>query len=393
MENNNIENENLSLNDLIYLFVDGEATDAEKSALFAGLANNSTLQNEFSDAMLMKKSVPVLADYKTPPAVLASGIFSTVGIGSGIAAAEISGKSLVFWNSTIFKIISSSLISAALMFGILKFLDSSNIDKSKIKNEITNSFDKKMSDESAKSDIVNVVMKRDTIIKYITIYDDNNEIAGLDNNSLENNFEDEFEILPYINKSELFTNNELNFENSNFIKNENIVPANSFQSSDEINHSQFSVELSGLHTLALYPNRDEFNLKEIMNNTAGSIFYSIDDNHSFGLSMGRETFPIWESNELGELGSRNSITWYGISYRMKPFNFSELIPLEPYLQLTASGTKNGPFGKAALGLSWMPDSRVTFYFGYEYSLLIQNFKGSDEYNRKSGLIYSINLNL
>ncbi|GAB1370815.1 hypothetical protein MASR1M45_08770 [Candidatus Kapaibacterium sp.] len=156
--------------------------------------------------------------------------------------------------------------------------------------------------------------------------------------------------------------------------------------------NKLSLELSGLYTLGLYPVRDEFNINEKLNNLQASIYYDITNTGKLGISFGKETFPIWVKDDNGELSARNSVTWYGLSFRQLFDTYISRFGIFPYVQVTTAATVNGPFVKSSAGLGWMPDQRVTFYFGLDYSALLQRYNNNYELNRKSGFIYNVNIN-
>ncbi len=403
MNKTDFENDNLSINDIIYLFVDGEANDTEKTTLFNAISGNSSLQNELQDAIKMNKSAKSFSGIAAPPAFLTAGIMSAAGITTGAAVTGLSGgMTSGFWSgiasSSIFKVVASAILGAVAMLGIVKLLERNDYPINVSKNVFSES---KVTDNlplNKNSQSINI--EKDTVVKYIYI---NRQITQDSHMKSSNgdlsvfgkvNVNENEKIKSDINYSEI-PENMIQFDAGGKLsktnKIENMYYDNQLKDFDT-DKGLISIELSGLQKLALFPEREEFNLQETMNNTSGTAFLNLSQNHSIGLSIGRETFPIWVADDSGELGARNSITWYGISYRYDFGKISEFIPLSPYLQLTGAATQNGPFTKAAFGLGWQPDSRVIFYIGYEYSLLIQRYQGNNEYNSKTGLIYSVNVN-
>ncbi|MDT3738420.1 MAG: hypothetical protein RO257_02835 [Candidatus Kapabacteria bacterium] len=403
MNKSDFENDNLSINDIIYLFVDGEANDTEKTTLFNAIAGNTSLQNELQDAIKMNKSAKAFSGISAPPAILTARIMSAAGITTGAAVTGLSGGMTTgFWSgiagSSIFKVVASAILGAVVMLGIIKLMERNDYPVNVNKNNFSES---KVTDNlPLNKNTQSINIAKDTVVKYIYI---NRQIIQDTDLAIKNqdlsesgriNINENDKIKPVINNSEIpeymiqfDADSELSKTNSI----DNMYYDNQLKDFDT-DKGLFSIELSGLQKLALFPEREEFNLQETMNNTSGTVFLNLNQNHSIGLSIGRETFPIWVADENGELGARNSITWYGISYRYDFGNISEFIPLSPYLQLTGAATQNGPFTKAAFGLGWQPDSRVTFYIGYEYSMMIQRYQGHNEYNSKTGLIYSVNVN-
>ncbi len=79
-------NNSLSHSDLIYLFVDGEATPAERTKLYEALSNNPELQTEFEDAMRLKAAVEKEVQNAVPPIALTEELFLRAGIAIPLAA-------------------------------------------------------------------------------------------------------------------------------------------------------------------------------------------------------------------------------------------------------------------------------------------------------------------
>ncbi len=79
-------NNSLSHSNLIYLFVDGEATPAERTKLYEALSNNPELQTEFEDAMRLKAAVEKEVQNAVPPIALTEELFLRAGIAIPLAA-------------------------------------------------------------------------------------------------------------------------------------------------------------------------------------------------------------------------------------------------------------------------------------------------------------------
>jgi|GEM_PF-2560643 len=67
--------------DLIYLFLDGEASGVEQSVLFGMLADNSDLQTEFSEAVRLRAAIETERNEVHPPAELTASLFEKAGFG------------------------------------------------------------------------------------------------------------------------------------------------------------------------------------------------------------------------------------------------------------------------------------------------------------------------
>lgn len=399
----NPSNNNFSLNDLIYLYLDGEANDVEKSALFKGLANDISLQNEFQDALMLKNHSFTSKDLIAPPLLVTNNLMNTLGVSAsaavGTAALVSGGKWLSFLNSTFSKVLLSGLVGFLLATSYFMLNDSNfddNLNKTEIQNSDRGDF---ISENLLNSNFKSII--RDTI--YLTNYINYDKSSSIDKSILDLSTDsssminlDEFPDFNFkkidesgINEYEVSFNRVAQEFSAIPIKNVNSDLFN-FDIGNELN--KLSLELSGLYTLGLYPVRDEFNINEKLNNLQASIYYDITNTGKLGISFGKETFPIWVKDDNGELSARNSVTWYGLSFRQLFDTYISRFGIFPYVQVTTAATVNGPFVKSSAGLGWMPDQRVTFYFGLDYSALLQRYNNNYELNRKSGFIYNVNIN-
>lgn len=399
----NPSNNNFSLNDLIYLYLDGEANDVEKSALFKGLANDISLQNEFQDALMLKNHSFTSKDLIAPPLLVTNNLMNTLGVSAsaavGTAALVSGGKWLSFLNSTFSKVLLSGLVGFLLATSYFMLNDSNfddNLNKTEIQNSDRGDF---ISENLLNSNFKSII--RDTV--YLTNYINYDKSSSIDKSILDLSTDsssminlDEFPDFNFkkidesgINEYEVSFNRVAQEFSAIPIKNVNSDLFN-FDIGNELN--KLSLELSGLYTLGLYPVRDEFNINEKLNNLQASIYYDITNTGKLGISFGKETFPIWVKDDNGELSARNSVTWYGLSFRQLFDTYISRFGIFPYVQVTTAATVNGPFVKSSAGLGWMPDQRVTFYFGLDYSALLQRYNNNYELNRKSGFIYNVNIN-
>ena len=71
--------ERLTPSELVYLFVDGEATGAERTEMYAALANDNDLQAEFEDALRLKQTVDEEIALTTPPFETTKELFLKAG--------------------------------------------------------------------------------------------------------------------------------------------------------------------------------------------------------------------------------------------------------------------------------------------------------------------------
>lgn len=83
----------MNTSDLIYLFIDGEATEFERQLLFDNLSNNNELQLEFQDALKINKNLTTNESKVIPSALLTDAIFSQAGLTQILGTTAVIGTS------------------------------------------------------------------------------------------------------------------------------------------------------------------------------------------------------------------------------------------------------------------------------------------------------------
>lgn len=89
--------EHLTPSDLIYLYLDGETSAVQQTTLFAALATDSDLQEEFNEALSMHKAFEHERTIAQPPSYLTEKVFATNGISQVAATAVGSAATAAFW--------------------------------------------------------------------------------------------------------------------------------------------------------------------------------------------------------------------------------------------------------------------------------------------------------
>lgn len=85
-------------------------------------------------------------------------------------------------------------------------------------------------------------------------------------------------------------------------------------------------------------------------------------------------------------------TWFGLAYQFRTGSIDRLGMIRPFVQTMLGGTEIGPIAKGAVGISWTPDSRVSFNLGLEGTTLLYRNNGDWYSSRKLGLAYSAQVN-
>ncbi len=111
------------ISDLIYLFLDGEATETEREVLFDALKDSPGLQEEFSSAVQAKNAFAADLEQLQPPAFLQQQIAQKAGLMAAKAAASataVSGTTTAIATTVILK--TALLIALGTSVGIMATL-------------------------------------------------------------------------------------------------------------------------------------------------------------------------------------------------------------------------------------------------------------------------------
>jgi len=133
----------INYNDLIFLVIDGEASDVERATLFKHLSENIELQNEFQLAIKMQKASDNIATNLIPPTSLANNIFQSAGLNyvpnSGTISPEnlskkaLPKKHLLFYSkNTLPFAFLGMLVGAVIMYLMMDFKFGTNDNQTKI---------------------------------------------------------------------------------------------------------------------------------------------------------------------------------------------------------------------------------------------------------------------
>lgn len=123
-----------------------------------------------------------------------------------------------------------------------------------------------------------------------------------------------------------------------------------------------------------------------------SVLRRLSDEHAIGADVGREAFAQEFTQMLhGEQVTvlQNPTLWWGAAaYRYTPESL-RWENVAPFLQLSLGVTQVGPFGRARCGANWTPESRVMFSAGIEGSALAYPVEGSVFTTTKLGVFYGL----
>jgi hypothetical protein len=113
---NQMPESNSAYSDLIYLFLDKEATQTEIDVLFMELSRNPVLQKEFQDVASFYALAGATANSYLPPADLAQSVFSAVGVQLAATTAPVATSNLYSSIQNTFTSLLSSGIAKSIAY-------------------------------------------------------------------------------------------------------------------------------------------------------------------------------------------------------------------------------------------------------------------------------------
>lgn len=462
--NSNFENidETFSANDLIYLFLDGQASDIEKTTLFAALASDSNLQLEFQEAIQCKNAINEETQEMAPSVMLTNSIFETIGIASsaGIAAASptISNSisSIVSSNasqslSMQFMTLMKSpiaLISLSFLLGSLStyFLsnnqnnpdnkkqiiaNASNTDANASSNNVStnsnlenHSIERNSSNQRRLGKQITSASKLETKLQANANSNSNSEINPNKNSSNLFNKKQEdsnTEDLPNLTLSETKSNRNLsdnlsdiipnNFSESKLIVEELkskqttapvLIDSPEFEQ-DQNNDAKQKIENKGsstyffsiksINSISYFDQRNQIDKQtDQIDNLQLSILYNLSENHSLGLSIGKENFPIYVKGSDDKFTLHSSLIYLGAMYKWNFYELDFAGKIKTNLNTLLAASNSSAINKSGLELVWMPDSKLAINFGIEAMLNASKYNSKYEITGKSSFYYGLTYN-
>ncbi len=430
---------NDELNDLIYLFIDGEASDSEKSLLLGSMVNDSSLREEFIEAVRLSRIVSVEKNTATPPLALTSSLFSRAGIpfemaGQTETATEnietLTPKSQA--SKPLFrKLLSNRLLNNLFFFIVgvgltVIFIDKYGKNTDFGNKQLSTIFSRPIAEngggrllpeatdkvraENAGSRNNQNRNSSGPSVRYIyrnvpvqLVHDFNSvrasqSVASQSVNSGNGTYRnDELSTNMPIDKTEIkqdektIITTDLDATRLPAIltvpENPARLPENPARLPEKI-----AMEVNGIGSLAYFPDRKLISASEPdINNLAVNIAWLFDGNHSAGVEYGVESYPMFLREADDSYTPVNSMEYCGVFYQysLEPINFYGKIV--PDVRLLAGWTKIGPVIKESAGLTFFPETMVGFSVGVESSGIITQYLGKVKYTGKLGFYYGINI--
>jgi len=381
-----LENEFLDASEKLTAFIDGELPKEDYGTLFYELAQNSDLQDELSQLILIKSTFH--NKLSIAPPLLKNSIMDKVGLGIPTLVERLLSPTLMttFFSGQWFKF--AALSSLMMFFGIVSVNKDNTlsnryaqqfeiIDESVAQSTIpimtsADADDRveirtQVSEPSTRSSNITTLRQREPILS------DRAMPLKPDDTSVERVAPTSYEFMP-IGRSAMFNPNYygIALDYGRFQKLDSRISTLGRFLTD------FSISLKTFNG-ASFPNFNISRYNEpLINNFSIGINYKLSKNHFIGLAYGQENFLMQFDQLEGDIiytynQSFNS-NWIAGTYKYK---FSEIANsgVFPEFNLLAGATQVGPVAKVGGGLAYLLTDNFMLNLGLEYSLLMYPIGG------------------
>jgi hypothetical protein len=397
-------NENIA--ELVYLFVDGEATETEKETLFTALPDNTWLQKELQSAIAMANAARAeYADATLPEAVetsiMAKAGFAVIASDSAVQANHsFKAAGISIFNRFIVPLL-SGLFGALLTYFLFWWDNSPDATIEPLVKVSANAagigyhdFEKGNITGTVNNQSIGLLYKGN---KNDFNYNDKNTIAQQEPrvNDLKRSEQNNTIYFPDVTES-----NSINYIpqafidvplssaiNNNFLNNKLAIDVSDYDFWEHI-----SLQASGISGIALFPSRSaNINYLPDVNNLSLEIKYNFNDNIYAGIAAGIETFPIYIENQANQLVYSTSVKWTGVT---AGYSFGSILNenVKPYTKILAGGSVSGPIMKAGAGVSWQPEDIIQVNIGIEGTSQLYKYHGVWKSGEKISLVYGLEIN-
>lgn len=395
------EQMNFTPSELIYLFLDGEADNVQRTVLFTAMAADSGLQEEFHDAMQIRTVAQKQAQMVVPPAVLTRQLFAKAGFGT---AASI--KSAGMLSSTgaligsfkgalvpLLTAAAASVVTGVVMYNVfqtkmdaVKLQAQSDVAAARVVQpqavvpsqavapQATSSMARTTATRekwTQRSVVQPVVPQQNDVVSNPpqTIVTNNVPVASTAMNTSTDSVRTQPQAITPVAYS---------MPNTQYVLGTSVTPVYQQQESMASRsmytgegESGYTVYARGIMNIQLYPQRPfESNANALLDNVSLGVMRRINENSSIGVEVGQEMFPLYVlDSRKQEFELHPSLFWGGAAFRYIP---SPTDMLSPFTQVLIGGSRTGPIGKLVLGMEWRADSHIMFSLGVEGTALLYN---------------------
>jgi len=402
--------------DRIQELLDGELDSLYEVDLFAQIASNADLRNEFKQQLALRATVGRDRAALVPPIALTNSLFSGLGFAvplAGAAAGTAGGGLLLQWLGKLGLPILSAVTAVGVTIGsgfvgngssnstIQVSADEPLVTAAESRDAITGESDV----QSRIEGLATQLQKANATIAELRASQRRRQLAA--SNAELRSQPTPSAAPPQVTESPSETPQQtimpdLSVQRLEISSTLNVMPSASqreFQTQvldvvtpDYLLYPSFMIQLRGLSlqgmsTVSTSPELSWYD------NASVAFLYQLSDRSVIGMEIGNEAFPqVFEHNRNGQVIRTEQYpasTWGGITYR---HHFDYLgSSLRPFVQALAGGTRFGPLGRLGAGLQYSPAGSLSFIAGIEGSVSTFTIQDTWYASSKLGFTYGMSV--
>jgi anti-sigma factor RsiW len=387
----------MTASDLITIYLDGEATDAERSHLFEALATSSELQREFTAALAINTAAGRDARGMVPPDHVTASLFA-----KAFAPAT---ETVVQAATTTWSFMPVLLLLGGVLTGTLLSL---------LTNPVTPERNELVAGRDANSQSrLETSISNSAVPDAITSRDLHVEAAGtrktVDTRTASFN-------LPFVVQEQSSSSKEtiqqpeqqpeLAFQSAttpvvndtrvHMVEHLRVVHvgtpgvATELALEQPLEHRRWSVSVRGMSTLQLFPGRSTATDRDMAFNNLGlGVRYALSEDVTIGAEVGQETFPVFVRTSTGDFAPRATLIWAAAVGRYSAPALPIVDNVRPFIQAGVGASPQGPVGRGTIGLSMMLANGLSMQAGLEATALAYQLDGAWSTTEKLGFTYGL----
>ncbi len=382
---------------MIQEYLDGTLNDTYQQELFRYLADDALFRDDFNGYVDMKTRLSEYSASASPPEKLTGGIFSALGYSTQLQPESPSSTGPTPVKSSLLK--KAGRISSYLAVAVFAWLaasfflkESGQQDKSFKMAGLTN---------VQAGDLMENPLNNNSDISTVSInaeaYVHRNSMQPVFNINLKPDYRNTVQIQPFFDPglTQSIDNKMVEPVKQNPASIPLTLPVLPGPASGQSPHAglEFNLCSSMSRSFPEIPLPSQISPSISAFNITG--YYNLDENHSLGISFGREAFgqEFLEHRDGKPYMIRQNpmLWWYGLAYKYEPdiniFGF-----IRPYGSMFLGHGTVGPLGRIGLGIILYPDSPVSLLAGFEGSVLAYPVENTFYFTKKAGLNFGIGLN-
>lgn len=385
----------MTASDLITIYLDGEATDAERSHLFEALATSPELQREFTAALAINTAAGRDARGMVPPDHVTASIFAKAFAPS--VEAVVHGATST-WSFTPLLLVLGGVL-AGTVFSLFTTQDVPLGESITVRRERelvpqprVESLDENQSLPADGGDGIqrpNLYGQRDGF----------NARGYLPTSALSYPQSVEHPVAPLQQSADAMANGTtatVQATRLHMVEQLRVIHVGTPGMATELTLDQrseaqrWSVSVRGMSTLQLFPGRSTATERDMAFNNMGiGVRFALTDHFAVGAEVGQETFPVFVRTSSGEFAPRATMIWAAAVGRYTGPSLPVFETVRPFVQAAMGASPQGPVGRGTIGMSMMLTNGLSMQAGIEGTALAYQFDGAWSTTEKLGFTYGL----